>query len=251
MNPSASNGRRRGLYRPPSSVVRMGRPRPDVAPPKSKSLAPNPPISPPPKQTTDVIINLNFPKLRLSTLPKPTLRVTKLPSPRHKFIISRRTRAGLGLLAVLAIAGLIWQITSPAGSQPKPAAKTAAAAVQTFTPVFPKDKPELASDPDKTAYDSTRGVYSYSDSLLGTSLIVSQQAMPSSMGSPEQAIPKVAASMGAKDPLAVAGGLAYMSTDPKTGSQVIVTSAKGLLIFIQSPFRHSAADWKNYIESLR
>jgi hypothetical protein len=120
-----------------------------------------------------------------------------------------------------------------------------------FKPAAPKDKPDLADlKKGETAYDSTRGTYSYADALLGNQLVVSQQAVPSKFSSPDEAVAAVAKSISATESLDTKKGQAYMKTD-KSGAQVIVLSMKGLLILIQSPFRHAANDWIGYIDNLQ
>lgn len=189
-----------------------------------------------------------MPRLSLDRvrLPKHKTRLPELP---YDKILKRAVPVAVVLCSSLLVYGVIAHIQNKADKKVT-AAPTAQAAAPSFEPVVPKDKPELAkaANNEKAAYDTNRGVYSFQDTLLGTTLIVSQQPLPEKFDSAEQAVRQVAGSLGAKE--AIGGGMAYMKTEAGNGSQTIVTSVKGLLIFIQSPFRHSAADWKNYIETL-
>jgi hypothetical protein len=171
----------------------------------------------------------------------------------------RRLAIRVGLIVVLLAAslGVYKLISGVLEAKPKLATGShqsgAATSVKPpFTPVAPKDKPELAQGgSDKTAYDGNRDVYSYTDSLLGTSLTVSQQVRPPNFASAQQAVSQVAKSAGAREPIQFKDGTAYLSTDAKTGAQTIIASVKELLIFIQSPYRHSAQDWQAYLDSLQ
>jgi hypothetical protein len=193
----------------------------------------------------NIVINLKIPKLKL---PKPAkIKPPKLPVLPRKYLVIICVA-----LAILGIFGYHWHQNS--GSNRKTAQQNAqsANAQPSFKPAVPSNKPQLSSTGKKdTAYDSTRGVYSYSDALLGTSLTVSEQALPSNFKSADEAVASIAAQMGAKDKMYFNGGTAYMATDSKSNSQNIVASVNGLLILINSPFKHRTLDWEIYLNSLR
>jgi hypothetical protein len=193
----------------------------------------------------NIVINLKIPKLKL---PKPAkIKPPKLPVLPRKYLVVICVA-----LAILGIAGYFWHQSS--GSNGKTAQQTGQSANTqlSFKPVVPGNKPQLSSIGKKdTAYDSTRGVYSYSDALLGTSLTVSEQALPSNFKSADEAVASIASQMGAKDKIYFNGGTAYMATDSKSNSQNIVASVNGLLILINSPFKHTTQDWEIYLNSLR
>jgi hypothetical protein len=218
--------------------------------------APEKPAAPPARlpAANNVTININFPKLhlplsRLKKLPKIKPR---LPTWRYKLILKRLAGIGVVLACGLIVYGVVSHIESKSGKKVTADSSTAKAAVPSFTTAVPKNRPELANAANnpKAAYDSNKGVYSFQDTLLGTTLIVSEQALPANFSSAEQAVAQIAKSAGARDVINTGGVPAYMKTEASNGSQTIVTSVKGLLIFIQSPFRHSADDWKIYLQTL-
>jgi hypothetical protein len=200
---------------------------------------------------TNVTINIHVPKLRLPSnkirLPKSRPRLPDLP---YKLIVKRLVPVAVVVVCAFIVYGVISHIQGKSGRQAEAAPSGAVATAPSFKPAVPKDRPELANaaNNSKAAFDGNRDVYSFQDTLLGTTLIVSEQPLPAKFSSAEQAVSQIAGAMGAKEP--IPGRNALMKTEAKNGSQTIVTSVKGLLVFIQSPFRHSAEDWKNYLGTL-
>jgi hypothetical protein len=206
---------------------------------------------------TNVTININLPKLKLPGPPNPRHLWAKRPAWPYKKIAIR----GGSLLAVILLAVVVQRGVTHYRDQAK-AAKARAAVVRagqvpgstypTFTPVVPKTKPELASlATGKTAYDSQHNTYSYKDTLRGTSFLVSEQPVPSTFKSTQEAVTKIAASVGAKEPILLSRGQAYIYTDNRSNAQTVVAAVKNLLVFINSPFRHDPAEWKDYLENLQ
>jgi hypothetical protein len=128
-----------------------------------------------------------------------------------------------------------------------------AATSPAFTPITPAKDTATATTSTKTqiAFDATRNVYSFSDSFKGNNLVVSQQPIPDKFKSGAEAVNSIAASLSAKQSTPVDGGVAYIASDAKSGSQTVVFTKNDLLIFIQSPFRHDASDWKTYIDTFK
>jgi len=205
---------------------------------------------PKPGPATNVTININFPKLHAPKIRLPKQK-PQLPNLPYKLIGKRLASVAVVLVCAFIVYSVINHVE---GNKRKVVAEPGhtALAAPTFQPVVPKDKPDLANPANnqKAAFDGNRDVYSFQDTLLGTQLIVSEQSLPSKFSSGEQAVSQIGGSMGAKDSVNNSAGPALLKTDAKSGSQTIVASIKGLLIFIQSPFRHSTADWKTYLENL-
>lgn len=214
--------------------------------PRSQSPAPN--LYPAQPASTNVSINISLPKLHRPKLPP----LPKLPYKKIAIIT--------GIVVAVAIIGLVARhfidqsLTRHRESQ---AAHQAAAATTptlskpNFIPVVPQSEASLASVGPKSAYDGTRNTYSYSDTFQGTSLTVSQQPVPASFKSATAAITTVAKSLGAATPVLANNGTGYLATDTKSGSQTVVFALNDVLIFVQSPFKHSAADWASYLGTLK
>jgi len=207
----------------------------------------------------NVTININVPKLRLPEAAK----LKQLARPvrfRRPALPYKRLAVGVTAAACLLTAGLAGhnylagrQARQPAAAigQSKTAGSVVARTAPSFTPLSPAGKPQLGqAAAGKTAYDGTKDSYSYADMLNGTPLTLSQQPIPA--GSTAAAtVAKAAAALGAREQIATKNGTAFLATDSKSGSQVIVSAQKNILILIQSPFRHSGDDWKAYLETLQ
>ncbi|MDB5160657.1 MAG: hypothetical protein JWO96_37 [Candidatus Saccharibacteria bacterium] len=198
---------------------------------------------------TNITINLQFPKIKI-----PAARLAKLRSS-IPVLPYRRIVVSCTLICLIGLAGLFGyrHFRSPSHSQsPNQTASHIIRSSPSFQPIVPKDKPELATlGNSKTAYDGSKDVFSYIDTFQNFQLTISQQPLPTSFGTAQAAIDRVAASIGARETIGYNSGTAYAKTDNKANSQSLVLSLNGLLIFIQSPFRHSAFDWTYYINSLQ
>jgi hypothetical protein len=208
-----------------------------------------PPEEAKPPAPTSVTININLAKLKL---PKPKLPKVKLPALPYK-----RLAYGFMALAVVAYGGLAayhWQRQHAQKSAAASAGHVSAQPLRqapSFTPAAPKNKPQLGAIGDsQTAYDGSRDSFSFIDSLNGNQLTVSQQPLPGGSGTPQQAVTKVASQIGAAHQIVFDNGVAYLDNNPKSNSQTVIFSVKGLLIFINSPFNHPDDAYKAYIESL-
>lgn len=198
----------------------------------------------------NVTININVPKFNL-----PKIKIKKLP--RLSLPAINYRRLGVSLVALLFIASGVWfgfgKIHNHStASSDKAVDYVSDRTTPSFTPVAPKDEPQLAKfSPNVTHYDGHHDTYSYSDLLPGGHITVSEQSMPTKFGQGSQGLAALAVSMGATQPIVTNKGTAYINTDPKSGSQVIVFSLNGLLILINSPYGHSSGTWKSYIENLQ
>lgn len=121
-----------------------------------------------------------------------------------------------------------------------------------FKPIYPLGKPELATikDPSKAIYEVQRQVFSFTDTLKSSPVIISQQPEPDSILKDAEGLQKTAKSIGALQSFDTHWGKAYQVTSPKTHNQTIVFVANGLLIFARSATAHDDNEWKAYINDL-
>jgi len=169
--------------------------------------------------------------------------------------------AGCLIVAGLSLGGLrLWQHkpvvqgsnnTASVGKAVSGAA-TPAVSQPTFTPVAPKDKPQLATlHTGVSSFDAKHDVYSYSDTVRNNAILVSEQPIPASFSSKEQALSTVSKSLNATQAITVGSDKAMIATNSKSNSQTVVYVYQDLLIFIQSPFTHTSPDWQAYLSSLK
>jgi hypothetical protein len=122
-----------------------------------------------------------------------------------------------------------------------------------FTPIQPKVTTQ-AGEPNgnktATGYDGSRNTYSFKDEVGGNPIVVSQQPIPNKFSSATIAVAQVAESLSAKESTQTNVGTAYIATDTKSNAQTIVFSKNDLLLFIQSPFKHTGLEWRQYIDKL-
>jgi hypothetical protein len=214
------------------------------------------PVTIPPKNSqTNVNININLPTLhRPKILKRPALPA--LPYKKISII-----SGSVLLVAMLGIGGM-HEIESHISKNKLAAARLNlkdASSVQlskpSFTPVVPSNQPQLASTATAgstaAAFDGTKDTYSYTDGFLGTPVTISQQPLPTTLGTPAQAIATVAKTVNATTPIPTNAGTAYMSTNTKTGAQTVVYTENNLLIFIQAGFTHPNSDWTTFLNNLK
>lgn len=122
----------------------------------------------------------------------------------------------------------------------------------TFTPVVPRNKPDLATpQAGKSAYDSKKNVFSYTDTLKGTGLVVSEQPLPKQFKSGDEAVVSITKNLNANEAIKTATGKGSIATDAKSQAQTVVYTSDNLLIFVQSPFVHPLSEWQLYLASLK
>jgi hypothetical protein len=121
----------------------------------------------------------------------------------------------------------------------------------TFKPIAPSDKPQLARL-GSAAYNATIKSYTYYDLFLGQPLQVSQQLVPANFKSAALATQTIATSVKATTTFSTkTGGQAYLASNPTSGLQTVIFSSHNLLIFVQSKYAHSLAEWASYLDSLQ
>lgn len=123
-----------------------------------------------------------------------------------------------------------------------------------FTPVVPKDKPQLAKL-GSSAYNSQYKSYSFDDTFEGQKIRVSEQELPSGQASASGLIDKISASLKPQsvEPFTSPNGQpAYLlNATAQAGAQVVIFTAKDMMFFIQSSAVHDAASWIKYINNLQ
>jgi hypothetical protein len=94
-------------------------------------------------------------------------------------------------------------------------------------------------------------VYAYTDSLAGTSIIISEQPLPDSFSSdPSGSIQKLAESYSADRTFEAGSTTVYIGKSAK-GPQSLIFTKHGLLILIKSSSTISDDQWKSYITLLQ
>jgi hypothetical protein len=219
----------------------------------------------------EVTINIAMPKLgapRLSEGQKVLIRRLSARARRTRVripawfirLVVNKVSAAVAVVAVVVGCGMFGYstffdpskapatITTVEGTA---AGEAVSRAAPSFTPVVPKSRPDLATPKEGVSmYDGTRDVYSYAETFQGTRFTVSQQPLPAGKGSLDETVAMVAGDIGAKEKLTLGNGTkAYIKTE-KSGAQTIVFGTRSVLVFIQSGFKHSAADWAIYLGTL-
>ena len=191
-----------------------------------------------------------------------------------KFSISRHwlSKASLALcsatLAITVLASLAFksmpvkahnplayseQQTSSGQSSPK-VLGSATSTKASFKPVAPIGKSELANyAPGKTEYDPKYDMYTYSDTFQGSPLTVSEHKLISKFSSTADAVNKLAAQIDATQKIDLISGSAYLKNNPPGSSEAqdIILSEGNLLLYVESQYSHSVADWQVYLNSLQ
>jgi len=136
-------------------------------------------------------------------------------------------------------------------SQGKAGQTASVAGTIPFTPVVPQDKPNLAKL-GSSAYNAQYNSYTFNDSYMNQSIRVSEQPLPAGKTTADL-IDKIAVSLKAEstEPIALASGQNgyLLNNTDQTGRQVVVFSAKNMLVFVQSANAHDAVSWLSYLNS--
>lgn len=166
--------------------------------------------------------------------------------------------AGVVVVLVLLIVPPLFNF----GSKPKQGSASGGSAGGVAKPkkpnydvVHPSTKPQLANpDGVHAAYDSKRESYSFRDYIGQNGFIVSQQPVPAKFQDGAAAVSAIAPTLNQDvkpEALKTLFGTAYVSTNPKYGSQSVVFSIRNLLLFIQSAHAFTDEEWTNYINALQ
>jgi hypothetical protein len=209
--------------------------------------------------TQMVSIQINLPKLKLAPVKRAITAVGQGVG-RVPRVYYRRLALAAAVVAVLMVSGVVGLKVKGhlADAAATKAAKSVALKAATanakpsFTPLAPADsKNAAANGTPQVAYDGKRNTYSFTDTVQGQAIVVSQQPIPSQYKSAAAAVADVAAKLSAKTGVATSAGTAFIASDAKSNSQQLVFTKNNLLVFIQSPFSHSSDLWKAYINNLQ
>jgi hypothetical protein len=123
-----------------------------------------------------------------------------------------------------------------------------------FTPVTPAGKTQLANL-GSSAYNAEYKSYSYDDTYMSQKLRVSQQELPSGQNSAAGLIDKIAASLKAQSvtPVTIQSGQpAYiLNNTSNAGSQVVVFTVNGKLVFVQAATAFDPSIWPDYLNTFQ
>jgi hypothetical protein len=197
-------------------------------------------------------LNLTLPDIKLPKLSKlPGYTLLTKAIARGRTVKFTRKRLIIGGVACLMLIGSIGILKAVVG---KDAAVTTgvlgeAAKEPEFKTVLPEGNAEATSS-KKIAYDPKRKVASFTDTINGVDITVSQQPLPESFESdPSGQLKKVAENFNAKKEIKAGGLTAYIGTSAK-GPQSVVFVRGDLLIFLFSQREIPDQIWGTYILSL-
>jgi hypothetical protein len=246
-------------------------PRPLSAPPASAPVKPASAAPVPIRRMTPKPLHpVKRPEPQPLARMEPSLSLPTPPMQKFKKL-SKRKIASIALAAVLLVGfGAYLSLLKPGKSTPLKTTDTtglhlgistggssATASVTgtlPFTPVVPKDKPQLAKL-GSSAYNSQYKSYSFDDSFMGSKVRVSQQELPSGKSSAADLIDKITPSLQAQTLQPFTGPdsqPAYLiSNTAKAGVQVVIFTLKNRLFFVQASVVHASGDWINYLNSFQ
>lgn len=227
-------GNQRALSRRPV------RPQPTVAPPATSKTQSNRTSGP--RKDVNISINLSLP----AAIPKVFDLRKKLSGNRKKLpfgrsliqvstirsIISHKyTRMATGTVMVLVTVWGIWQLFGPKTTPPNEQPAVQGAQVSTtpeFEAVVPSNKKEV-----ERKYDPQRRVLSYSDTVNGVAITVSQQQLPEAFKlDPQGSVKTMAEKFNATTPLDAGDGVIAYVGKSANGPQSIIFQKDSVLIFM-------------------
>ena len=273
--------RQRTVATTPVSRAAMGSPLP-VAPPAPiaiRTTPSQPTVAPIPSTTPTISLNITLPSAQAWQPILATLQAAKrwaswfvgqikaLGQQAKPFVKAHKKGTVQATIVVVLVIGslaggqlflaqkhsITQQTKTVAAKQTTSAPSTKPTVVKQplFKPFVPITKPQLAiTTAGVSAFDSNRNSYSFIDTFQDQAILVSQQPIPNKFKTDSEALTQIAQQVGAKEGVITNNGQAYMGTDSKSGQQTLVYVQKGILIFVQSPFSHSALKWQPYLESL-
>jgi hypothetical protein len=235
-------------------------PRQAVPPPVS------PQSTPAASPAATVSIQIHMPSLQNSRLARAWRLVWR--SPRRlaawyttQFNLYRARTISLSILATMALVGVVMvpvlHLTAHGGASQATSAGALSPKYSKppFTVVVPSSKPKLATpDGVHAAYDGTKNVYTFSDSIGSDGFIVSEQPIPTQFNTAADAInsigPKIYGPTASSSSVNTFAGEAYVTTSTK-GAQTVVFSVHNLLMFIQSAHKFSDTAIQDYINLMQ
>jgi hypothetical protein len=118
-----------------------------------------------------------------------------------------------------------------------------------FEPAVPVGENQLADLGDK-AYDSAHETYTFNDLFMAEPLQVSEEK-PVGQEPASDILISAARSVKASTPIPTNAGDGYMSVITSNKPQYVLYFTEGLLVYIQSDYSHTLAEWAQYLESLQ
>lgn len=204
----------------------------------------------------EVNIKLSVPKVdwvKLQNLKKRAVGLkSKIPPKIHK-----NPKAYLALCLIIAVVGVLLLVGHFAGKDSNKTSNNSGSGQQTSSepishdPPFGPVLPSKGINKEKIAYNPERNFAKFDDRINGVAINVSQQPLPENLKKdPESGVEQLAESLGAKQPLQIAGGgIAYIS-ESISGPQIVVLKKFNLLIFIKTGNRVEVDAIVDYINSL-
>jgi hypothetical protein len=183
----------------------------------------------------------------------PKIKLPKLPAKLSAKVANKRVRiAASASLLVLVVAGV--SVQSLLSRQSKDDGSKGVLSTQDqkpdFTTLLPEGKESNTVSGD-VAYDALRKVTSYTDTIMGQNVTVSQQPLPEDFkDNPDEKVKKLAEGFSATDLISTSSPKAYLGTSIK-GPQTVIFTKNGLLIFILSTGKIDKHDWAEYITKLK
>ncbi len=191
-------------------------------------------------QQKTVAINITVPKVDLRRL------VSRL---RLQAFLSRLRTKRVMLIAGVSCAVLIAGGIALTLTAHHPKGTTGVLGEVSQTPDYKYILPSGAAD-KKVAYNAQRKVVSFTDTVGGVAVTVSQQPLPESFKKdPDDATKKLAEGFSATDVISTSTPTAYLGTSVK-GPQTVIFHKGDVLVFIQSVSNIDKHDWAEYITKL-
>ncbi len=219
----------------------------EASQPVVRRVGQTPPSVPQPDQPTDahsVSIHISVPKFK-------KLRFKQLRAKLPKSLTYKKLGVGsAALIGLLVIGGVALNVRSNKGQGTNEAKGVLSASDQkaSFDTLEPDEKTKNTTD---QRYDSQKKVVSYTDSIGGVTITISQQQLPGGFQEDtDNKVKKLAEDFSANKVLSTANPTAYLGTSAK-GPQTVIFSKNGLLIFIQSTKEIDDHDWASYITGLK
>jgi hypothetical protein len=208
---------------------------------QSSNAQPQPQKAPDADGIHSVSINISLPKFKKPTVPK---NLPKLP----KNLTYKQLGIGAGSLAVVLVIGVVaLNIKNKDHNTGEKGVLSAADQQANFDTLTPESSTK-ASD---KRYNTERKVVSFTDTIGGIDITISQQQLPDGFkDNTQEQVKKLAESFSANEVLSTANPTSYLGTSIK-GPQTVIFTKNGLLVFIQSTKKIDNHDWAEYITNLK
>jgi hypothetical protein len=198
-----------------------------------------------PNNEPAVSIHISIPKFKKPQFKKLRSRLPPLP----KNLTYKHVGIGAGIVALVLGIGF-FAVVSKNPSNNKPGA-TGVLSAADQKPNFSTLTPDKSTKASEKKYNATKKVVSFTDSIGGVDITVSQQALPDAFKKDtDNQVKKLAEGFSANEVLSTANPTAYLGTSIK-GPQTVIFAKNNLLVFIQSTKNIDNHDWAEYITNLQ